>query len=231
MLNTYIDMIKKTSVAKDVIATKFSQYKDLLIEYNKHTNLTRITEANEVYVKHFLDSCLLGELIDFNQVTSLCDMGSGAGFPGVPLLIIYPHLKLTIVESQIKRVQFLNALKETLKLDFEVIHERAEVYAKKNQMKFDLVTARALGDLQMILEFGVPMLKTNGYFIAPKGSRYQEELELAKNAIKTLNCEVDKIETFDLPEANGFRANILLQKKSHISGYPREYSKMIKKPL
>src|SRR5690606_32889284 len=162
MLNTYIDMIKKTSVAKDVIATKFSQYKDLLIEYNKHTNLTRITEANEVYVKHFLDSCLLGELIDFNQVTSLCDMCSGAGFHGVLLLIIYQHLKLTIVESQIKRVQFLNALKEKLALDFEVVHERAEVYAKKNQLKFDLVTARALGELQMILEFGVPMLKTKG---------------------------------------------------------------------
>lgn len=231
MHNNYLEQIPQTKVDKDKLQSSFEQYKEILIEYNKHTNLTRIVDEDEVYIKHFLDSTLIGNLIDFNNIESICDMGSGAGFPGVPLLLIYPHLKLTIVESQIKRIEFLKKLRETLNIDFEIVHERAEVFAVENIKRFDIVTARALGELPMILEFGVPMLKVGGYFIAPKGSRYQEEISLAKNAMETLKVEIVKIDTFSLPLENGIRANILLQKKSHISGYPRPYVKMLKKPL
>ncbi len=209
----------------------FNDYYNKLIDYNKHTNLTRITDEKEVYIKHFLDSCLLGRLTDFSKIERLCDMGAGAGFPSVPLLIVYPNLKVTIVESQIKRINFLNELKKSLELSFDVIHERAEVYASKNQEKFDVVTARALGELNMILEFGIPMLKVNGHFIAPKGSKYQEEIDAAKNALKTLEAKILKTDTFELVEEAGFRANILIQKTNHVKGYPRAFSLIAKKPL
>lgn len=209
----------------------FNDYYNKLIDYNKHTNLTRITDEKEVYIKHFIDSCLLGRLTDLNLIENLCDMGAGAGFPSVPLLIIYPHLKVTIVESQIKRINFLNELQKDLGLSFNVVHERAESYATKNQETFDVVTARALGELNMILEFGIPMLKVGGLFIAPKGLKYQEEINLASNALKALQSEILKIDAFELAENAGFRANILIRKTGHVKGYPRTFSLISKKPL
>lgn len=214
----------------DKQVVQFDTYYDFLVSYNEHTNLTRITNKEEAYVKHFLDSCLLGLGIDFNQVESICDMGAGAGFPSIPLLMIYPNLKVTIVESQIKRVEFLNQLKEKLNLEYEVVHERAEVYALKNQQKFDVVTARALGELNIILEYGIPMLKIGGIFIAPKGSKYEEEIKRADKALKILNSKISHIENFEL-ENMGFRANIYIIKEKHQSGYPRAYAKIIKNPL
>lgn len=210
---------------------KFDTYFQLLVDYNKHTNLTRITNEEDVYIKHFLDSLLLTKLIDFKTIEKVCDMGAGAGFPSIPILVIYPHLKVSIVESQIKRIQFLNELIKALSLDVDIVHERAEVYAKTHQQTFDLVTARALGELNIILEYGIPMLKENGYFIAPKGFKYKEELENAKNALKTLKSSVIKVDTLELPSDLGFRANLLIQKKHHVENYPRAYPMILKKPL
>lgn len=209
----------------------FHKYYEHLVKFNEHTNLTRITDEKEVYIKHFLDSCLISQTLDMKNITSIADMGAGAGFPSIPLLIVFPHLKVTIIESQIKRVRFLNELQEILGINFEVAHDRAEVYAKKNLNKFDCVTARALGELNLILEYGIPMLKVGGYFLAPKGAKYQEEIDHAKHALKTLQSEIVKITTFDLIEDSGFRANILIMKRAHVHGYPREYAKIAKKPL
>ncbi|VEU82986.1 16S rRNA (guanine(527)-N(7))-methyltransferase RsmG [Acholeplasma hippikon] len=225
-----IEKALKIKLNQDQIE-KFQKYYKHLVDFNTHTNLTRITDEKEVYIKHFLDSVLISNLVDFNEINTICDMGAGAGFPSVPLLIVFPHLKVTIVESQIKRVKFLNELQEILGITFEVVHERAEVYAKNNLNKFDCVTARALGELNLILEYGIPMLKVNGYFIAPKGSKYQEEIAHAQNALKVLQSEIVKISTFDLIEESGFRANILIKKRAHVSGYPREYARIVKKPL
>lgn len=224
----------KTELNYDLTDAQLNQFKiyyDLLVSYNKHTNLTRITSLEDVYIKHFLDSALLTRLIDFKKLSTLVDMGAGAGFPSVPILILYPHLKVTIVESQIKRVTFLQELVKTLNLNVDIVHDRVEVYALKTQKHFDVVTARALGELNIILEYGIPMLKEKGYFIAPKGSKYQEEIDAAKHALTILKSEVVKVETLELPNEQGFRANLLILKHTHVSGFPRAYQQMIKKPL
>lgn len=210
---------------------QFNDYYNLLVSYNEHTNLTRITSLEDVNIKHFLDSVLLTKLIDFNSVSTLVDMGAGAGFPSIPILILYPNLRVTIVESQIKRITFLQELTKTLKLNVNIVHERVEVYALKHQKEFDVVTARALGELNIILEYGIPMLKERGYFIAPKGSKYQEEVDAAKHALKKLKSEVVKVDSLELPNEQGLRTNLLIQKQTHVSGFPRAYQQMIKKPL
>lgn len=209
----------------------FDLYYETLVSYNQHTNLTRITSRTDADIKHFLDSLLLSQLYALDQPLTLCDMGAGAGFPSIPLLICFPKLKVVIVESQIKRVNFLLHLKKVLNLDFEVVHERAEVYAQNHPESFDLVTARALGELRLILEFGVPLLKVGGHFIAPKGSKYQEELDQAKEALKKLHMKKVLFMEAHLPDESGFRMNLLFQKEKHVSGYPRPYAVMIKKPL
>lgn len=230
MLNTYIEKelgIRLTAKQLE----QFDAYYHLIVEYNQHTNLTRITDRHEADIKHFLDSMLLVRLIDTSKKLSLCDMGAGAGFPSIPLLILNNHIEVTIVESQTKRVQFLNLLKSTLGLPFEIVHARAEDYAREHQKQFDYVTARALGELRMILEFGSPMLKVGGYFIAPKGSKYEEELQDAKQAILTLGMMYEKSDLVRLPEGHGFRANMLFKKVAHKPGYPRAFSLIKKKPL
>ncbi len=209
----------------------FTKYYQKLIEYNKHTNLTRITSLDDVYIKHFLDSVMLTKLLNFNEVKSMCDMGSGAGFPAIPILILYPKIKMTLIDSQIKRVTFLNELKKELNLEYTVIHERAEQYSQENTLKFDLITVRALTELPKILEFGIPMLKEKGYLIAAKGSKYEEEIIASMNALNILKSKLIKVDTFNLPNDTGFRANLLIQKEKHIKGYPREYNQILKKPL
>lgn len=211
---------------------QFETYYHFLVEYNQITNLTRITDKHEVYYKHFYDSLTLTNVCDFSAVLTICDMGSGAGFPSIPLKIIYPHLHVTIIDSLGKRITFLTKLIQKLQLDnVELIHDRIETFALSHQKSFDVVTARALGHLSLICEMGIPMLKENGYFIAPKGSNYQSEVDDAKKAISTLGGSIDKMIVFQLPFDYGQRANILIQKKKHIQGYPRSFALMNKKTL
>ncbi|MDO9630008.1 MAG: 16S rRNA (guanine(527)-N(7))-methyltransferase RsmG, partial [Acholeplasmataceae bacterium] len=184
----------------------FSVYYEYLVEYNKITNLTRIVDEKEVYYKHFYDSLTLAQTTDMNLIESICDMGSGAGFPSLPLKIVFPHLKVTIVDSLNKRIIFLGKLVEKLSLtQVELVHDRVEVYATKNQNKFDLVTARALGHMSLITEMGIPMLKKEGLFIGLKAQNYEEELNQSTNGIKILGGEVKKINKFDLPYGFGYR--------------------------
>jgi len=216
----------------DVQENQFELYYEFLIEYNKITNLTRITEKDEVYYKHFYDSLTMASSLNMNDVQSICDMGSGAGFPSIPLKIIYPHLQITIVDSLNKRIVFLKKLIEKLDLNnVTLVHDRVEHYALDHQQQFDIVTARALGNLSLISEMGIPMTKMNGRFIALKGINYELELLESSQTLDILGSKVEEIKKYDLPYEFGTRYHIIIKKNKHIKGYPRHFSIMSKKPL
>jgi 16S rRNA (guanine527-N7)-methyltransferase len=234
MFNKFIDQIQNDFNVKisDVQQKQFKTYFETLISYNEKVNLTRITEESEVYYKHFYDSLTILKTMDINHVISVCDMGAGAGFPSLPIKILYPHLKVTIVDSLGKRITFLKNLLEALCInDVELIYDRVETYALKHQNEFDIVTARALGSLQLIIELGIPMLKVGKYFVAYKGSNYQKEINESINGLKLLRSYVDKTYQMELPNDMGFRSLVLIKKEKHIDGYPRSFAIMKKKPL
>jgi 16S rRNA (guanine527-N7)-methyltransferase len=159
-------------------------------------------------------------------------MGSGAGFPSIPLKIMFPHLKITIVDSLNKRINFLMQLIEKLHLsDISLYHQRVEDFAINHQKEFDVVTARALGHLSLISEMGIPMVKKEGYLIAPKGQQAELEIEEAQQAIDYLGGTIVIKKRFELPQNYGQRTNILIKKVKHISGFPRTYTQMVNKPL
>ena len=210
----------------------FETYYHSLIKYNETTNLTRITEYEDVYYKHYFDSLTILHSIDIRNVESICDMGSGAGFPSLPIKILYPHLKITIIDSSSKRINFLTSIVDLLELsNVELIHDRVELYAKRNQAKFDLVTARAFGAMPLILEMGIPMVKEGQHFIAMKASGFKEEIKTAIQTLRILHSEISSIDEFELPHNYGFRCNINIKKNKHISGYPRTYANIKNKPL
>ena len=213
--------------------TLFNDYYEYLIEYNKITNLTRITDKEEVFYKHFYDSITLMESLDLSKVQTICDMGAGAGFPSIPLKILYPHLKITIIDSLGKRITFLNKLLEKLELkEIVLIYDRIENYAQSNLESFDVVTARALGKLPLILELGLPMIKLNGFFVAYKSSAYLEELEQSKDALRILGGEVLKIVDIKLPLSYGDRTHIVVKKINKTPKlYPRAFALIKKKTL
>lgn len=207
----------------------FERYYEFLIQENKKYNLTAITNKEEVYYKHFYDSLTLIKTNLIKEGVSLCDIGSGAGFPSIPLKIIFPNLELTIVESQTKKTEFLNKLVKHLEIEkVEVINERAEEYAHKKY--FDIVTARAVADLTILNELCLPLVKKNGYFIAMKGN-YKEELEKSLNGINILGGKLLNVISFDLPKAMGKRNLIIIKKEKMVKGYPRIFSQIKKKPL
>lgn len=211
---------------------QLNKYYNLLIQWNQKMNLTAITKKEEVYLKHFYDSASICKIIDLNQVDNLCDIGSGAGFPGIVLKILFPKLNITLVDSLNKRVIFLNKVIEDLELDnIEAIHVRVEEYAKENYEKYDIVTARAVAHLSVLLEYSLPMVRKNKYFIAMKSS-IEEELNESKNALKILNGKIDKIEKFFLPRENSSRVLVrIIKTKSCPGKYPRKYSDIKKKRL
>lgn len=207
----------------------FERYYEFLIQENKKYNLTAITNKEEVYYKHFYDSLTLIKTNLIKEGVSLCDIGSGAGFPSIPLKIIFPNLELTIVESQTKKTEFLKKLIKHLEIEkVEVINERAEEYAHKKY--FDIVTARAVADLTILNELCLPLVKKNGYFIAMKGN-YKEELEKSLNGINILGGKLLNVISFDLPKAMGKRNLIIIKKEKMVKGYPRIFSQIKKKPL
>ena len=218
------------NVTKKQLSDLDTYYK-MLIDYNSHTNLTRITDEKEVYLKHFYDSLTLVKAIKLDN-QSLLDVGTGAGFPGLVLKIIFPNLKITLVDSLNKRIVFLNYVIETLRLsDIKVIHTRAEEYALNNREKYDIVTSRAVAQLNMLSELCLPMVKINGYFI-PMKAQVENEIDVSKKAIKTLGGELkDKI-IFKLPYDAGIRTLIKIKKITKTSvKYPRKFSEIKKKPL
>ncbi len=202
-----------------------------MIEYNKTTNLTRITEETEVYLKHFYDSLTIAKVINLNNYNTLIDVGTGAGFPGVVLKIFYPNLEVTLLDSNNKKTTFLTNLVQKLKLtDIDIVNDRSEDYAKNNLDKYDLVTARAVTHLKALSELCLPLIKVNGYFIPLKGNA-KEEIEISKYIITKLNGQIEDIIEFNLPIEESSRTIIKIVKLGNTpKGYPRSYS-IIKKEL
>ena len=210
---------------------KLEKYYELLIEYNKVINLTSITEKGQVYLKHFYDSLTLSKIIDLNNFSSLCDLGSGAGFPGIVIKIFYPNLNVVLVDSLNKRINFLNKVIEELELkNIQAVHARIEDYSKENKEKFDIVTARAVAPLNILLELGINLVKVNKYFIAMKGNIENEQN--FDNAVQKLKCNINEIIKFNLSIEESNRCLIKIVKKEETPKlFPRKYSEIKKKPL
>lgn len=211
---------------------KLEKFYNLLIEWNQKINLTRIVEKEDVYLKHFYDSLTMQKIVNLYNVETLCDVGTGAGFPGLVLKIMFPNLKITLLDALNKRINFLNDVIEKLELkDIETIHSRSEDYALKNREKFDVVTARAVASLPVLMELCVPLVKEQGYFIPLKANITEEKI-LSKNAISKLYLkEVDEIK-FILPveESNRCLVKYLKEKKTD-KKYPRKFSEIKKRAL
>lgn len=208
---------------------KLERFYELLILWNEKMNLTRITEKEEVYLKHFYDSLTLAKVVNLKEVATLCDVGSGAGFPGIVLKIVFPNLKIILIDSLQKRVNYLNAISKDLGLkEIVAIHTRCEDYAKVNREKFDIVTARAVANLKVLSELCVPMVKVNGYFIAMKANA-EEEIKESKNILNELNAKIDVVEEFNLPKEESKRTLIKIKKiKETNKKYPRSIDKIRK---
>ncbi len=218
--------IEITEKKLDMLAS----YYNLLIEWNEKINLTAITDREDVYLKHFYDSLTLTKVIDLNEEESLCDIGTGAGFPGIVLKIFFPHLKLTLVDALNKRIKFLDIVINELNLaNVKLVHARAEEYAVKNREQFDIVTARAVAPLNILLEYSIPLVKVDKYFIAMKGN---ENLQESSNAFNQLDSRVLEENKFLLPIEGSSRTIIKIQKEQITNRkYPRRYSEIKKRPL
>ena len=209
---------------------KFEKYRDLLLEWNEKFNLTAITDLDEIEEKHFIDSLYACKFIDFSK-GKLLDIGSGAGFPGIPLAIAYPKLKVTLLESNGKKVSFLEEVKSQLGLEnVSVINGRAEDLKKRDY--YDFVTARAVKQLNILAELSLPFVKVHGLLVAYKGSNAETELEEAKSALRKLNSSVKFIKSYELPISQDNRKLLLISKaKPCQKKYPRNYSEIVKQPL
>lgn len=210
---------------------KFCIYADFLVEYNKMVNLTAITDSEGILVKHFLDSVLLLKYAEIPQGARLIDVGTGAGFPSVPLAIMRGDLEITLLDSLNKRIVFLEKLTEKLGVKAECIHGRAEDIAKNPDYreKFDVAVARAVANLPVLAEYCMPFVKVGGKFIAMKGTG--EDLTLARNAIKILGGELSQDIDYTIPEDNARKIAVIAKIISTPAKYPRISAKIKSKPL
>lgn len=207
------------------------KFAGLLIEYNKHTNITAIKDKEGIYLKHFYDSLTLIKITDLKEHLTLLDVGSGGGFPGIVLKIVFPNLDITLLDSNNKKSEFQKFIIQNLDLKgIKVVCDRAENYYKTGE-KYDIVVARAVSSLNILSELTIPFVKLKGEFIAMKADA-QNEIEKSKNGIKTLGGEIKDIVEFNLPIENSQRTLIKVEKVSETPNfYPRSYDKIIKKPL
>ena len=212
---------------------QLDRYAEVLVEWNEKMNLTAITEPDEIVVKHFADSLLLLKAIEIPQNASIIDVGTGAGFPSVPVCLARPDLKLTLLDSLQKRITFLDALCKELQLPAECVHARAEEAGQEQRFRerFDLATARAVANMRELSEYCLPFVRVGGYFAALKGYDIEEELEEARYAIGQLGGAIESVKKFRLSE-NASRAIILIKKVRPTSPkYPRISAKIKKSPL
>lgn len=214
---------------------QFGMYYELLIEWNKVMNLTGITEFDEVMLKHFVDSAAIAKKIELEEKKSLIDVGTGAGFPGIPLKIIYPHLDVVLLDSLNKRIKFLNEVVDKLGLfGVKTIHGRAEDAAKRPEYRegFEIVVSRAVANLAVLSEYCLPFAKKCGYFISYKSGSVDEEVNGAKKAIHVLGGEVKSIEKFCLPHSDMERSFVIIEKvKDTPKKYPRKAGMPVKEPI
>ena len=231
--NEFIEELNKLGI--NITEEKLNlleKYYNLLIEWNEKINLTAITDKEEVYLKHFYDSLTLIKAYDLTKEIKICDVGTGAGFPGIVLKIVFDNLDITLVDALNKRIIFLNEVIKELNLkNIVAIHARAEDFAKQNIEKFDIVTSRAVAKLNVLNELCIPMLKINGYFI-PMKANIEEELENSKNSIKELNTKLEDVISFNLPKENSNRNIVKIKKLGKTKEkYPRKFDKITKNPL
>lgn len=214
---------------------QFERYFETLVEWNEKMNLTAITDKAEVYLKHFYDSITASFYFDFTKPFHLCDVGAGAGFPSIPLKIVFPHIEVTIVDSLNKRISFLNHLANVLELEnVHFIHDRAETFGVNQAFResFDVVTARAVARMSVLSELCLPLVKVGGHFIAMKAAHANDELANGKKAITTLGGKLEEMFTFTLPMEESER-NILIIKKEKQTPkkYPRKPGTPGKSPI
>ena len=230
----FLDELGKLNISlSEMQINQFIRFYEMLIEKNKVMNLTAITEFDEVIDKHFLDSLNLFRLIDLNSEKRILDLGTGAGFPGIPLKIAFPKIKITLVDSLNKRVMFLNDVVNQLGLeDVECVHARAEDLAKKKEYReeYDICVSRAVANLSTLSEYCIPFVKVGGNFISYKSGDCDKEISSSKAAIKKLGARISKVENFEIKDMG--RSFVVIDKISSTpSKYPRKAGLPSKEPL
>ncbi len=233
----FIQMLSDKGITlSDQQIRQFELYFETLVEWNEKMNLTAITEKSEVYLKHFYDSITAGFYYEgFHEAVHLCDVGAGAGFPSIPLKIIFPDLKVTIVDSLKKRIHFLEHLASLLELkEVNFIHDRAETFGQNKEYResFDIVTARAVARLSVLSELCLPLVKVGGTFVAMKAASAKEEIEAGKKAVGLLGGKVQATHSFLLPIEESERNIIIIAKeKPTPKKYPRKPGTPNKEPI
>lgn len=230
LIKKFIEEELKLNVNENTLSN-FDIYEKLLLETNKKFNLTAIDDEESVLYKHFIDSLYAAKFFDFNNKT-LCDLGTGAGFPGLVLAIMFPSLNVTLVEANGKKVSFLKEVTNELKLhNVEILNIRAE---QLNNLKnsFDYVSARAMTRLNVLVELAIPLCKVNGKLLAYKLFDVENEILEAKNALKELDCKVNAVYKYELPNNIGKRSLLVIEKiKNTKKRFPRDFSKISSNPL
>ena len=223
--------IQLTAQQKD----QFFEYYRLLVQWNEFMNLTAITEMEEVMEKHFVDSLALSKAAEVGKIETLIDVGTGAGFPGIPLKIAYPHLRVVLLDSLNKRVKFLSTVIETLGLtDIQAVHGRAEDAARQKAYReqFDAAVSRAVANMASLSEYCLPFIKVGGVFVPYKSGNIEEELKDAGKAVKTLGGTIRRVEKFQLPDTDIERSLVLIEKTERTDKrYPRKAGLPSKEPI
>lgn len=214
---------------------QFTRYYEMLVEWNRVMNLTAITDYEEVSKKHFLDSLAIKNVLDLNKTRSLIDIGTGAGFPGLPLKIVFPHLQVTLLDSLNKRIVFLNEVIRELGLSGIItIHGRAEDFAKKvdHREQYDVCVSRAVANLSVLSEYCIPYVKINGFFVSYKSGEIEKEINESLRAIDILGGRLDNVSKFVLPDTDIKRSFVIIRKiELTKKKYPRKAGQPTKEPL
>ena len=236
-IKDYVEQITEGQVLlTDVQMAQFEQYYDRLIEKNKVMNLTAITEREDVILKHFIDSLALAGYVKlWEKEYKIIDVGTGAGFPGIPLKIAFPNLQVTLFDSLNKRIKFLQEMIDTLKLkEITAVHGRAEEGARDKNMreKYDFVVSRAVANMAVLSEYCIPFVKVGGYFIPYKTGTVEEEITQGKKAIQILGGKIEKVEKLMLPDSDISRSFVFIRKEKQTpKAYPRKAGTASKQPL
>ncbi|WP_038468078.1 16S rRNA (guanine(527)-N(7))-methyltransferase RsmG [Candidatus Izimaplasma bacterium HR1] len=228
MVKDYLNIFGDNQIVlSETQLEQFNRYFELLVEWNEKINLTAITEKGMVYHKHFLDSLSLRNLIPSEGVT-LLDVGSGAGFPSIPMKILYPNIKVTIIDALQKRINFLKILSDEINVEVELIHGRAEELKRNNS--YNYVTARAVANLRVLSELCIPFVKVGGYFVSLKGPKYEQEIKECSKTFEVLGAEFE--DTLKYQILNEEKTLLLIKKIKETSDkYPRKFNKIKNKPL